>query len=282
MGALGSAHGRVHVDSARAADEDGGLELRQRAQASLHPSRAIEGQFVKRPSEEQTGGVRGDPPGFGEAPDAAAFVGVGFITFANAVSADGSVVVGFRISDSGTEAFRWTQDGGSLLALGFAALFLALGLLPAEPALALCQRADGTYTNSCQGSDREVKGGHVSRAEHHAPLPAVPTPADPQASDRVQVEVLPQRETDPRTYWRDQRRAALERLEDEEKGVEYDERRLARCRRAAGLRYGQHCGGLKERVESSRQRLEEARQRVEEQLFEDCRHDPVCEPGYLR
>jgi hypothetical protein len=162
------------------------------------------------------------------------------------------------------------------------ALFLALGLTAvAQPALALCQRPDGTYTNDCGKGDREVKGGHVSRAERPA-QPAPPPPATAAPSGPVKVEILPQGETDPGAHWRDRRRAMLARLEAEEEEVEYYEDRLANCRGAAGIRAEGRCTGMEAELESSRQRLADARQQVEEQLFEDCRTDPSCEPGYLR
>jgi len=44
--------------------------------------------------------------------------GGSFLSYARAVSADGSVVVGGSSSDSGTEAYRWTAGGG-MVGLGF-------------------------------------------------------------------------------------------------------------------------------------------------------------------
>lgn len=160
------------------------------------------------------------------------------------------------------------------------ALFLAVILTAvAQPALALCQRPDGTYTNGCREGDHEVEGGHVSRAESPAapPAAAAPVPRGP-----VKVEILPESETDPRAYWRDRRQAMLERLEDDEMELEYYEHRLAYCQREVGTHAPRRCDRLEEEVESHRQRLADAKQQVEEQLFEDCRRHPVCEPGYLR
>jgi hypothetical protein len=157
-------------------------------------------------------------------------------------------------------------------------LFVVLSLCAADPALALCQRADGTYTNDCRPGDAQVKGGHVTKADARA----APPPAARQPGAPVQVETLPQRETDPRTHWRDRMRAALEGLKGDQEEVEALERRLAHCRAVAGIRYEGRCAGLEEAVESGRQDLADARKQVEEQLFEDCRRDPACEPGYLR
>jgi hypothetical protein len=161
-------------------------------------------------------------------------------------------------------------------------VLIALCLCLAEPALALCQRADGTYTNSCSRGDAQVKGGHVTRAERSTGAHTAPPPAAQQPGGPVQVEILPQRETDPRTYWGDRRRVALEGLKGKEEEGEELERRLAHCRQVAGIRHEGRCAGLEETVESSRQGLADARKRVNEQLFEDCRKDPACQPGYLR
>jgi hypothetical protein len=90
--------------------------------------------------------------------------------------------------------------------------FVVLSLCVADPALALCQRPDGTYTNDCREGDARVKGGHVSRAEGSSGARAAPPPAAQQPGGPAQVEILPQREADPRTYWGDRMRAALEGL----------------------------------------------------------------------
>jgi hypothetical protein len=69
---LVSAHGRVGVDSARAPDEDGDLELGQGTEAPVDCARALVGQLMQRPAEEQAGLVCGNRPRVREAADAAA------------------------------------------------------------------------------------------------------------------------------------------------------------------------------------------------------------------